>query len=172
VNDEVENLEKAIKENLLVDILIITGGVSAGEADYIPEILKKLSVKNLFHKVAIKPGKPIWCGIFDHKTMIFALPGNPFSCLVTFKLFVELYLNSCLKINRTDWQQLPLNFERHKKTSLTEFFPARLINGKLNKIGLNGSGDIRLGNMANALAQHPANCKEINLQDLVSYISL
>lgn len=67
------------------------GAVSAGDADHVPGILTELGAKNIFHKVSIKPGKPIWFGKFDGGATIFALPGNPLSCLVTCRLFIDLF---------------------------------------------------------------------------------
>lgn len=162
VLDDVEALKLNIQQNLLeTDILIISGGVSAGEVDYIPSILEDLGLIKLFHKVAIKPGKPIWCGVFENKTMVFALPGNPYSCLVTFKLFIEFYINACLNKSNLEMIPLTLNFNRLKPSNLDEFFPVDFTNGVLNKIAINGSGDVRLGFEANALALQAADRKEI-----------
>lgn len=86
--DDKDSTETKIKELLNEnDILIITGGVSMGKFDFIPEVLSKLGVEQVFHKIKQKPGKPMWYGIKDHK-QIFALPGNPVSCLVCLRRFV------------------------------------------------------------------------------------
>lgn len=170
--DDIETLKNVINTNLNNDILIITGGVSAGEADYIPAILEDLGVVKLFHKVAIKPGKPIWCGIFKNQTMVFALPGNPFSCLVTFKIFIAFYLNLCLGKTADEMNQGSLNFDRNKPSNLDEFFPVSLTHGTLEKIAINGSGDVRLGFDANALAMQMASRKEIKQGELLPYILL
>lgn len=170
--DDIETLKNVINTNLNNDILIITGGVSAGEADYIPAILEDLGVVKLFHKVAIKPGKPIWCGIFKNQTMVFALPGNPFSCLVTFKIFIAFYLNLCLGKTADEMNQGSLNFDRNKPSNLDEFFPVSLTYGTLEKIAINGSGDVRLGFDANALAMQMASRKEIKQGELLPYILL
>ncbi|MET4082661.1 molybdopterin molybdotransferase [Pedobacter sp. UYP30] len=171
VLDDPDALRLTIKKNLQSDILIITGGVSAGQADFIPSILEELGASKNFHKVAIKPGKPIWCGQLG-KTMIFALPGNPFSCLVTFKLFVEFYINTSLRGAAPTIEKLPLNFERIKKTSLDEFFPVIIKNGMLNKVDINGSGDVRLGFAANALAMHAADENILTKGSQVAYLPL
>jgi molybdopterin molybdotransferase len=77
-------LRSSLEGSLESDLIVMSGGVSAGDADFVPDVLEEIGVKRLFHKVAIKPGKPIWCGILPNGGMVFALPGNPFSCLVTF----------------------------------------------------------------------------------------
>ncbi|MEO5911203.1 MAG: molybdopterin molybdotransferase MoeA, partial [Pelobium sp.] len=171
IPDDLETLKSTAKNYLATDILILTGGVSAGEADFIPETLNSLGVKELFHKVAIKPGKPIWCGTLG-QTMVFALPGNPFSCLVTFKLFVEFYIKTCLGLNVSEMDEIPINFDRIKKSNLDEFFPVNFKNGLLNKIDINGSGDVRLGFASNALAMQQAPMKEIKRGIPISYLPL
>jgi molybdopterin molybdotransferase len=72
-----------------VDVLILSGGVSEGKFDFIPQTLGDLGVRMIFHKVAQRPGKPLWFGKKDEK-MVFALPGNPVSCLVCLRrYFIE-----------------------------------------------------------------------------------
>lgn len=70
-----ESLSQIVKENQLV---ILSGGVSKGKLDYVPGILAELGVEKLFHKVAQRPGKPLWTGRLGN-TMVFGLPGNPIS---------------------------------------------------------------------------------------------
>ena len=74
------------------DILITTGGVSVGKYDYVKEIFSELGVDEIFWKVYIKPGKPIFFGKYENNGMsklIFALPGNPVSSLVNFDVLVK-----------------------------------------------------------------------------------
>ncbi len=150
---DIENtLIKEIEKSLNCDILILCGGVSAGDADYIPKVLQELGVQKILHKVAIKPGKPIWCGYKVNGPMVFALPGNPLSCLITFKLFIEPFLNACLQQQKNEPQKTKANFNRTKKTNFDEFFPVIYENNQLSLMPTNGSGDIRLGLLANAMA--------------------
>ena len=93
IKDDENALLNAFEKALSSNIIIVCGGVSAGDADYVPGVLEKLGVEKLFHKLAIKPGKPIWCGKLPNGGIVFALPGNPLSCLVTFKLFIDLFLS-------------------------------------------------------------------------------
>jgi molybdopterin molybdotransferase len=117
-----------------------------------------MGIRKFFHKMAIKPGKPTWCGMAPSGTMVFALPGNPFSCLVNFVLLIQPYLRACFGLDDLSPVGLPLGFDKKKKTPLDEFFPVRLQGtpGRLLQAPLNGSGDIRLGLSADALALHPA----------------
>lgn len=155
--DDKQQLASALSQALTCDIIITCGGVSAGDADYLPEVLTSLGVKKLFHKVAIKPGKPIWCGQMPNGGMVFALPGNPVSCMVTFKLFIEAYLTACLGAGANKILTIPFNGSRAHTANLDEFFPVSIsgIPAMANAIKINSSGDIRLGLHADALAHHP-----------------
>ncbi len=90
--DDPDRLREAMSEGLEADILLVTGGVSAGVMDLVPGVLEELGVKQVFHKVKMKPGKPIWFGVRereDRRTLVFGLPGNPVSALVGMELFVK-----------------------------------------------------------------------------------
>ncbi|HEV2479954.1 MAG TPA: molybdopterin-binding protein [Puia sp.] len=181
-------LKTKIASLLSHDVLILCGGVSAGDADHVPAALESLGVTKLFYKVAIKPGKPTWCGIIDHlaspearpvrektsvpevapggeprRTIVFALPGNPLACLVNLILLIQPYLRACQGLRPTEPLGLPMGASRKKRPALDEFFPvywhgspARVV-----PVSINGSGDIRLGMQANALALHPAGCDHL-----------
>jgi molybdopterin molybdotransferase len=151
-------LRRQVEEFLVHDLLILCGGVSAGDADYVPEVLEAAGVQKLFHKIAIRPGKPVWCGVTPEGKMVFALPGNPFSCLVNMELLIRPYLRACFGLPPTEPLGLPLGAARKKRSPLDEFFPVCLHGApaRLTPVTLNGSGDIRLGRQANALALHPA----------------
>lgn len=83
------------------DMLIASGGVSAGGKDYLPGILAELGMETVFRKVAVKPGKPLLFGICGGKP-VFGLPGNPVSTLVTHHLFVKPAIR--LMTGRSDWE--------------------------------------------------------------------
>lgn len=87
--DEPEVLEKHIAAELeATDVLVLSGGVSMGKADYVPGILAKLGVELVFHKVSQRPGKPMWFGMARGDKAVFALPGNPVSALVCCRQYV------------------------------------------------------------------------------------
>jgi molybdopterin molybdotransferase len=70
------------------DVLILSGGVSAGRLDLVPAALAGIGVREVFHKVAQRPGKPLWFGMAPTGTAVFALPGNPVSTLVCLARYV------------------------------------------------------------------------------------
>jgi molybdopterin molybdotransferase len=90
--DDDEELHKMIGFGLEADVLVISGGVSAGVLDLVPGVLAELGVRQVLHKVSLKPGKPLWFGVLPADTgakLVFGLPGNPVSSLVCFELFVR-----------------------------------------------------------------------------------
>ncbi len=84
-------LSEAIRRGLCQDVLVLSGGVSAGLVDLVPGVLQELGVQQRFHQVHLKPGKPLWFGEShqaQHRCLVFGLPGNPVGSLVCFSLFV------------------------------------------------------------------------------------
>ncbi|MBT2557009.1 molybdopterin molybdotransferase MoeA [Hymenobacter sp. ISL-91] len=76
------------------DAVVLSGGVSMGKADFLPEILQELGVEQLFHGVAQRPGKPFWFGAKVGGAVVFALPGNPVSTFVNFYRYVQPWLRA------------------------------------------------------------------------------
>jgi molybdopterin molybdotransferase len=90
VPDDREATERMFAEAIAsADIVVSTGGVSVGPHDHVKPALAALGVEEIFWRVAHKPGKPLWFGRAPSGTLVFGLPGNPVSCLVTFELFVR-----------------------------------------------------------------------------------
>ena len=164
VPDQIPRLEAEVKRALTADILIMCGAVSAGDADHVPAVLRKLGAENIFHKVAIKPGKPVWFGKFQNGPIVFALPGNPLSCLVTFTIFIEPFLAACFRVNEPFGLSLPFKGTRTKKNELDEFFPVSISGHPSNCeiIPFNGSGDITAAIAADGFARHPSEMPSIS----------
>jgi molybdopterin molybdotransferase len=78
-------LRRALADN---DVVLVSGGVSAGDYDYVPQIMRRTAIDVLFHRIAVKPGKPTVFGVRG-RTCCFGLPGNPVSGFVTFELLVK-----------------------------------------------------------------------------------
>ncbi len=91
--DRPEAIRAAVSPGLAADLLVLSGGVSAGDFDLVPAAFATCGVEQVFHKVRLKPGKPVWFGILRRvaapPTLVFGLPGNPASTLVCFELFVR-----------------------------------------------------------------------------------
>lgn len=86
-------LQKILTEN---DVLILSGGVSKGKFDFIPEVLEELGIQKRFYQVNQRPGKPFWFGTSaDGKKVVFALPGNPVSTFLCFFKYIKPWILSC-----------------------------------------------------------------------------
>jgi molybdopterin molybdotransferase len=86
--DTKDSLRQLVVEGIKADVLLLSGGVSSGKLDLVPGILEELVVEAHFHKVFMKPGKPLFSGTRG-RALIFGLPGNPVSSLICFELFVR-----------------------------------------------------------------------------------
>ncbi len=89
VRDDPESTRAAIARSLDSELVVICGGVSVGEHDHVKAALASLDVDQIFWRVALKPGKPTWFGAAPGGALVFGLPGNPVSAMVTFLLFVR-----------------------------------------------------------------------------------
>jgi molybdopterin molybdotransferase len=90
--DDHDDLRARLSRGLECDALLVSGGVSAGVKDLVPSVWAELGVKQVFHKVRMKPGKPLWFGVCEsdqRRRLVFGLPGNPVSTFVSFLLFVR-----------------------------------------------------------------------------------
>ena len=106
-----EILQKAINES---DIVILTGGVSMGDFDFVPSVMEKAGVKILFDQVNVQPGKPTTFGVHS-KAVVFGLPGNPVSSFIQFETLVRPLINKMMGHNwKPNEQKLPMGvtFER------------------------------------------------------------
>jgi len=133
------------------DVLVLSGGVSKGKFDYIPEVLDELGVEKLFHQVAQRPGKPFWFGKTE-RNIIFALPGNPVSTFVGTIRYVLPWMRQNLGINAMSTQYARLEEEFQFDKPMQYFLPVKItthqdgVTWALPQKG-NGSGD--LANLTN-----------------------
>jgi molybdopterin molybdotransferase len=173
VEDDKEILQKEIQKLLDKDILILSGGVSKGDADYVPEVLQLLGIKEIFHRVKIKPGAPLWFGEMPNGGVVFGLPGNPVSVQVAFKIFIEPFIRKCFGMETLQPLFLPLFNEKKKKTKLDEYFPCKF-SVKNNCTGvtsskMNGSGDIAATLGSDGIALHPENMDGIKENTILEF---
>ena len=90
------------------DVLILSGGVSMGRFDYVPRVLNELGVSVVFHKVAQRPGRPMWFGIGARGQTVYALPGNPVSTLVCLTRYVFAGLDASMGVGKSDQERVSL----------------------------------------------------------------
>lgn len=140
-NESEQKLSEAIEKYSMV---VISGGVSAGEFDYIPSVIESLGAEIIFHKIHIKPGKPT---LFAKKnnTVIFALPGNPVSTYIHCKILVATNVLSRMQCQRKPIiLKLPLGTDLQIKNSArVSLIPVGITNqGEVYPIEYHGSAHI------------------------------
>jgi molybdopterin molybdotransferase len=151
--DSYESTFASVKTGLESDLLLLSGGVSAGKYDIVEQVLADLGAGFFFTRVLIQPGQPLVFGRIGAK-FFFGLPGNPASTMVTFELFARAAVE---RLSGIEHPMLPLLRSRltrdfHHKPGLTRFLPARLSEdgSTVEPTGWQGSGDIPSLARANA----------------------
>ena len=128
LTDEPELLKERIAKHLdSANVVVLSGGVSMGKADYLPEVLDVLGVKVVFHGVSQRPGKPMWFGIGPNKQAVFALPGNPVSTLVCCRQYVIPALEAAAGSRDKPPEFASLAKEVTFNPNLTCYMPVKLI---------------------------------------------
>jgi molybdopterin molybdotransferase len=142
-----------IERGLLADLLLLSGGVSAGKYDFVEQALAHLGAQFFFTRVLIQPGQPVVFGAVGEK-FFFGLPGNPASTMVTFELFARAAVERLAGLEHPVLPLLRARLTRdfHHKPGLTRFLPARLSEdgASVEPLGWQGSGDIPALARANA----------------------
>lgn len=127
VRDDEEELRTALGRGLQSDILLVSGGVSKGDRDHVGDVLGDLGVRCLFHGVAIQPGKPIWFGKSD-RCLVFGLPGNPVSALVTGHVFAGTAVRKLRGVADPRPRRMPARLASavRRRSARAGFLPARV----------------------------------------------
>jgi len=176
----------ALKTSILqaadCDLLLVTGGVSAGKYDLVEDVLSSLEATFRFTGVAIQPGKPVVFGQIspnEHQlpSSFFALPGNPVSTQVTFHLFVEPFLRALAgerPIPSPRFVQATLGSDIKGRPGLTRFLPARLrsdvMTPTVELTAWQGSGDLSANARANCYAVLPSEGKDLAVGEVITVL--
>jgi molybdopterin molybdotransferase len=123
------------------DVVIISGGISAGRFDLVPALLTELGVGEVFHKVRQKPGKPFWFGTSEAGPVVFGLPGNPVSAVVCLCRYVLPYLSMCAGADTRFRRIAALTSLPKRKNDFTHFVPVERQGNLAHPVPSNGSGD-------------------------------
>ena len=133
--DDRDALEARIAEHLdEADVLILSGGVSMGKADFVPDVLLQLGVEVHFHKVSQRPGKPMWFGTTPSGKPVFALPGNPVSALVCCRQYVVPALAKASLAAPAAPEFAALAADVTFRPELTCFQPVRLVSNAAGQV--------------------------------------
>ena len=151
--DNYDSTRSLIERGLEDDLLLVSGGVSAGKYDIVERVLAELGAEFFFDRVLIQPGQPLVFGRVRGK-FVFGLPGNPVSTMVTFEIFARAAMEL---LEGQDQPLLPLTLARlsqdvRQKTGLTRFLPAQLSpdGAELTPLHWTGSSDVPALTRANA----------------------
>jgi molybdopterin molybdotransferase len=170
--DRIEDLREKILSGLREDVLVLSGGVSMGKYDLVETVLKDLGAEFYFDAVSIRPGKPAVFGKCQN-TLVFGLPGNPVSTMVTFELFVVPAIDLLSGVTARD---LPLVEARlaaalNEKPGLAHFLPARVewkaATPEVRALPWQGSGDIAALARANCFLMVAADRTQVNVGETV-----
>jgi molybdopterin molybdotransferase len=143
--DEYTATRELIREGLSSDLLLLSGGVSAGKYDIVEKVLADMGAEFFFDRVLIQPGQPVVFGRVENR-LFFGLPGNPASTMVTFEIFARAAVDLIAGCNESPLPMLfgRLRSEFRHKPGLTRFLPALLApsGGEIQPVGWQGSGDV------------------------------
>jgi molybdopterin molybdotransferase len=125
-DDPVQQTERIATHLATHDVLVLTGGVSMGRFDHVPKTMRDLGVREVFHRVAQRPGKPLWFGIGPQGQVVFGLPGNPVSALVCLVRYVVPGLMAMMGARSFPIEAIPLGAPCRVKPPLWFFLPVQL----------------------------------------------
>lgn len=170
VRDEAEAVQEVLGQALLVsDIVLLTGGVSVGNYDFVPDAAAQCGVTKLFHKIKQRPGKPLYTGVKENK-MVFGLPGNPSSVLTC---FYEYVLDAISLLNKRNLSlpvvHTPLEGVYTKTNALTHFLKGYYDGSKVTLLDAQESYRMRSFATANCLIkvdEETERCEEGSLVEI------
>jgi molybdopterin molybdotransferase len=153
-------VQRAISEN---DIVLITGGVSMGDFDFIPGVLERAGVKILFRRVAVQPGKPTTFGVHE-RAIVFGLPGNPVSSFIQFEMLVRPLIYRMMGCNWkpviSEYRLTEKFFRKHDDRMA--FVPVKITgNGEAIPVEFHGSGHLSALTGADGIIIVPIGVKSI-----------
>lgn len=166
-----DEISKILKE---FDVVILSGGVSMGKFDFIPQVMNELGVKTIFHKIKQKPGKPFWLGKTSDSKLVFGLPGNPVSAMVCFYRYIIPYLDKKSGFEKQS-EKVFLSEDFKHSHNLTSFVPVKIYleNGMRKAFILknNGSGDYYSISKSHGFIEIPEEDKFLEKGSSVSFFS-
>jgi molybdopterin molybdotransferase len=152
-----DNIDEIIKELDIIleqyEIVIISGGVSKGKFDFLPEALNSLNVQKLFHKVKQRPGKPFWFGKAPTGATVFALPGNPVSSFMCTQVYFVPWLKKCLQLPESVSPTAILQRDTNFKPDLVYYLQVKISyndQGQILAMPIDGNGSGDLANLVDA----------------------
>lgn len=174
VKDNRHATENTINDALeRYDLIIITGGISVGDYDFVKESLLSNQVEEVFHKINQKPGKPMFFGVKGNKS-VFALPGNPAAALSCFYMYVYPYIRLTMGAEKPflPLLKLPLMDKYIKKEGRAVFLKAIIKDDKAVVLNLQESDALQSFSMADGLIYLAAEIEIVEQNTLVDFFLL
>ncbi|WP_106917602.1 molybdopterin molybdotransferase MoeA [Chryseobacterium aurantiacum] len=170
VKDTFEDTFSAVQKSIdEVDVLLITGGISVGDYDYVKASLEQTGVEILFYKIRQKPGKPLLFGKLGKK-YVFALPGNPASVFSCYHQYVKPFLLGLAGrtnfYEEQDWA-VSETYSQKKSTELTQFLKAYHHHGKVTILNAQESYKMNSAAQSNCLVEFAKEKTEINIGEKI-----
>ena len=172
--DDYTETKEAIKTALdKVDVLLISGGISVGDYDFVKDALTENNVEEIFYKVNQKPGKPLYFGKKENKT-VFALPGNPASSLTCFYVYVLTALRRMMGYEQFELERgkAKITSTLNNPTGKTLLLKAIIKDEKATVLTGQASSMLNTYAISNALVYIPKEIKTVNEGDEVEYLNL
>lgn len=168
--ETISKLQQVIAQN---DLVIVTGGISVGDYDFVGKALLELNTQSIFYKVKQKPGKPLFFGKKED-TLIFALPGNPAAALSCFYAYVYIALQKMMNREHLELPRIKAKSESHfeKRGDRPQFLKAIYNNGKVAVLEGQNSSMLQTFALSNALVFIPETVSTIHINDDLEVILL
>jgi molybdopterin molybdotransferase len=167
--DDKHTIRRQIESRLgELDVLLVSGGVSMGDYDYVPEILGEIGFDIKLHKVKVRPGKPLLFAVRGD-SFVFGLPGNPVSTFVQFEVMIKPFLLKCMGLREAAISlRMVMGSEFViKKIPLRYFVPVKFIEGSVYPIEYHGSGHLAAYSEADGIIEIPEDTTVVKKNDLV-----
>lgn len=167
-DDPVKIREKILSVIQQHEVILISGGVSAGDYDFVPGILKETGLDIKFHKMKVRPGKPLLFAANEH-TWVFGVPGNPVSTFVQFECLIKPFLIKLMGSELSEFA-MPMvmghDFQ-HVNSILHYFIPVKITSGGIFTLPYHGSGHLTAYTTANGILEIPPGKSYIGKGEMV-----
>jgi molybdopterin molybdotransferase len=175
VPDERETIMAKIREGITFDFLLVSGGVSMGDVDIVPDCLEACGVRKILHRIAVNPGKPIFAGESPGGCIVIGLPGNPVAVLVHFSMFIRPLLLTASGATEVLPKPilLPLAEEAVNRSGRKKFAIGRLerkgAETRVVEIPSHGSGDFVSASRAEGVFEIPLSASHLPGGEIVRF---
>ncbi|HNQ12767.1 MAG TPA: molybdopterin molybdotransferase MoeA [Bacteroidia bacterium] len=170
-DDRLDEIKAALEQSMHKDIVVISGGISVGDYDFVAEALSLCGVDTIFYKVKQKPGKPIFFGKRNN-TLVFALPGNPASVLVCYYQYVLPVIKQMMNKEPGKLFTAPLQNSFKRKAGLTQYLKGFYSDDGLIILEDQNSYQLNTFAVANCLIVLSEQCSELKEGDILNYLPI